>query len=652
MAEAILNLNANAANVRAAFGDLVGQARNAGARLSAIDRQAANARKRLDADAARDRRRAAAQEIADQNRAANLLVKAREKSEREITAAAERGAADRGKAAARELTDQERAANRLVSVRERSERRITAALRAQVQERNRVMRAIEGAGMAGAGFALRHGAAAIGATITDIQDARQRRAATDRALNGALYQAGAGATDAVVNRRRVYQFARENRLDSADVVQGLNAAQTEFSTLGTSRSTAAERAANLENALQTSLFARDTGQSTSEVLRVQGMLANSGLDAHAQRSTLLGLTGMAQRGAIELGAVSRTAMAPMLQRIQQSLVGVDPNDAQARSHATQQAVFRTMAELEVGRSSGRTPRQVGRVTAMMADSLQGDLVQGRMLTNLRAAHLDGAINQLFATDSHGRHRLRGEYQTTAGLAQGLTAAGLTTTQMRNVFAGTGHGNAQSMQSNQRDMLAMFMGEGNENVARMMRGVGTDFTEEDVQRGHALFGTDKQSELNSDRETHDNELLENNAALNELNKTIQTFNASNPLLAHAANSIGGQSGVAAAALLSGAYSGEGRIGAGQRAERAVYEEGGVVGLFRDAMNGHARRNQLMEAETISTRAKDAEKGTVTADQVAQALARVLAQPIRVTVDPHDLAHARAADSVGSGDYTPR
>jgi hypothetical protein len=408
-------------------------------------------------------------------------------------------------------------------------------------------------------------------------------------------------------------------------------------------------------------------------MRVAGMLGQAGVNGPAQHSTLLALTGMAQRGAIELGDVTRTAMGPLQQRIALATAGIAPGDEAARASATQRSVLQTFAEMEVGRGLGMTPRNLGNATAALEGALQSDVTQQRMLTNIRNARgmtdaqKQSLVGTLFATDSHGRRRLRGEYQTTFGLAGGLTQAGLDTTQAQNIFAGGGHGNPMSLQANWRRTLSAFMGEGNESVARMMAGAGSDFTEEDVRRGAKLFGGSERDKLQRNEERQMNALTENTGWLQVLSNNFAAWAATNPT-ANAALQAG--AGALGGGVLGTAGGWIGRtIGGAGRAVGGMVSAagGGVMGLARvaggvgvaalaglgigDAANrlmqaggersiGHAQFGAGHRAESVFNTQTWREFGAALREGFG-------GSPIEVRPHPHDVGMGRAVAATHGG-----
>jgi hypothetical protein len=552
--------------------------------IRAIDR-IVSGQTRAEAQAERERTRAKLRELNERKRGEEKLQRDIERAQRTATRISDRLSKDRVRSAEKEAKEVERLARGMLVARERAEREATKVAQREYRMRERDMnrmyqyearlnqradadhrRSVAQRERRWGAMGSRVGSAVYGAATSyassihgQVQGARERRASTSRTINNAIYQAGAGAADAPELQAMVYQFAQQNGISSAEVAQGVNASQTEFNTIGNSRSTQQERRTNMRAALDTMLFARNTGQDTGEVLRVSGMLNNSGItDPAERRQTLLAMTGMAQRGAIELGSVTRTAMAPMQQRIAQSqaeLRRTNPNATDAdRSHATQQAVLQTFAEMEVGRAMGQSPRTMGNVMAAMGNSLQSDNTQQKMLQNIRSSnhgHGNAAAEAaLFERGQDGRMRLRST--DALGLSRNLqTAFHGDSTAMQNVFAGGGHGNPQALQANWRRTLGLLMGgEGNENIGRMISGAGKDFTEDDVKRGEGLFAHDEQTTLTSLEEKQNAALTDTTNALVRFSNALNEFEKLHPFSAPAAEAGGNAAGNIAAGVGGG------------------------------------------------------------------------------------------------------
>ncbi len=624
--------------------------------------------------------RGAAERTRSERRVAEAQTAAAHATER-VTATAARARTDTERRAANErIAHIRRAADAYVA----TERRMTSTARTEAQARDRLGRFTGGGAVGRAGRMLASGAGRLaGAAGTALEGvmgqvgaARQTFASRERLINGALYQAGITGGGAASSRARIAQFLASEQgrgISGDDLAQALNRTQTEFSVLS--------RPGGMESFLRNATLARNTYQDVGEVTRVGAMLANAGLDPTAQRQTLLAMTGMAQRGAIELGDVTRTAMGPLQQRIAQATANIAPGDEAARAHATQRAVLQTFAEMEVGRGLGMTPRALGNATSALEGSLQSDVTQQRMLGNIRdarginEAQRESLINTLFARDSRGRQRLRGEYQTTFGLAGALTQQGISTTAAQNIFAGGGQGNPQSLQRNWRGVLAAFMGEGNESVARMMSGAGTDFTEQNVAAGEQMTLAETQTRIVAQNEQHIAAIMANTTALRAFEQ-LAAFRASDPVKAALANQVGGVAGELAAGSATqrgiGGFGANGMsIGEGvqtiaghglqARIARAAgtevgqaHADDGWLDRLRGNMTGARARETLDLGSRISAALPQGVRGgqVQISDESLQRLARALREnPQRVEIDAIQAAQARAVGASGANAPPP-
>lgn len=442
-----------------------------------------------------------------------------------------------------------------------------------------------------------------------IQDARQRRAGTSRNMSNAFFQAGANATEAAELRASTYGFARANNLDSSVLASALTAAQTEFSVLAPNAqqrsngmSDSAARRQNLGQYLQFARFARNTGQDQGEVMRVAGMLSQAGITGQAQRDTMLALTGMAQQGAIELGAVTRTALGPLQGRMATAVARLGPGaTAEQRAQAQRQAVVQSFAEMEVGKALGLNPRMMGNNMRNLEGALTSPLVQDRILDNINHSRMTEAQrrqarNALFDRGRDGRMHLKtnvasSPYEFARALQTGFSG---NSELMSNVLGGGGRGNPQSLQRNWRNMLALMMGGGgagteNDRIAALMRGMGTDFTEADVTRGESIFANDEQAQLTRDQENRDTALTDNTSEIVKLSNQFASFTANNPFGVAAMTAIGGAFGGGFLSRIGTFNFGMGGVGAGAG--------GGMLGGGGGAAGG-AAGGLLMRAGSLT------------------------------------------------------
>lgn len=602
------------ADVRRALGTIVAEARRANATISADARRESTGRRRIEQEEVRDARRVWQQRLRErarvereQTRTARAEARERARVEREGSRAAAADERERTRTARTEARERAREAEQAARREERAQRALTRSFEREYQQRLRFHRSAQreidrqsrehdrsqrgSGGRAGgynsvwASFRPDRAARAFASDIHgQVQGARQNRADAEHQLNAALFGAGGGVGESSAIRQRLASFVQSSEgrgLQMGDVAAALNQAQTEFSVLGNrGQGDAGTRRQGLEDFLRNATLARNTYQDVGEVSRVAGMLRGTGLDAGAQRSTLLALTGIAQAGAVELSSVTRTAMAPIQARVQSRIAGLGPGaTAPQRAQAAQAAVTQAMAEIEVARSAGYTPRAAGNIMANMGSALQSDVVQQRMLGNIRQSRnpaLRALERDLFSRGAGGRSSLDRRFTDPLTLIQRLGELGVDSVAAQNLFAGGGRGNPQSLQANWRRLAGSMLGQdtegtpGWERVRRLMSG-GTALTEADVNRGAGMVQAEDLTALNHAEETRINQLRDEDSWIRRASDSWQQFMARNPFLATAGSS-------ATQGLLGGAFAWRmlGRGGAGAAAA-ATGGGGGGVGL---------------------------------------------------------------------------
>lgn len=631
MATATLRINVEGgADLARAFGQVQGVTRRARAAVDADERRSAaesarQERERSKTAARETRERVAAEKRAQQESAraqkeATKLSNTESKKRLKHEEAEAKEIEKLSKAILTAKTNAQRKAS-VIALQE-SQKRIDAAKRelsAQGQSSRRTDRSGGGGGAVSA--VGRVASEALDRALQlhgERQDARGRRAGIQHDLNSSLFQAGADAASASSLRTMVTDFAKQEGISSETVTSALSAAQTEFSVLSRTDEQK-NRGMSVQDAMRENMMAfldntrlaANTYQDPGQVARTAGMLAQTGMNGDQQRMTLLTLTGLANRGAIELGGVTRTALQPIQGRMAQAVARLGPGatDAQ-RQEAQRQAIVQTMAEMEVGRSIGFSPRELGSASVRMNDALTSDVTQQKMLTNLRH---DGARGQAAIAKLFENGRLRSQYQSMMGLAGGLSEVyGTDTTAVQNVFAGGGHGNAMSLQSNWRRALGAMMGSG-ETVRAFMSGDGRDFTEEDVNRGSAMRRGEEQTRLTRESETKDQALADNTNALTKFSDRLATWMATNPA---ASTMLGGEKGSAIAMVAQDASS----IYGEDLAKNSAARGGGVLGNMIASMNPMTLVSAIREAVLTGSR-EGVQGATITA-----------------TVDPHTASQA--------------
>ena len=589
---ALLSVEADIAAVQRAFGALRADSRDVSAAIAAdfrrIDESGARAYRRIRREA---------------GKAAEALI------------AAERAAADTAEASARRREqiattegnyrtnanrrthDQMRRGEEEVTrdVERQSRRRLATAER-EAREHARIARRYESRGRAAGSQAFNAAVSAGGAIAGDVRSERSRFATTERSMGLALYQAGAGRSEVAATTRRVQDYARAHPgMDSQALAAGINAAQTEMSVLA-NPALGRNRDERIGRLLEVGQLAHNTGNDTGEFMRVEGLLAQSGLD-RGTRDTLLRYTaGAAQRGAVEAGTVTRQAMPSITARVNTAISDARRNGTDPQA-AAQQAYAQSLAELEVARGmGGETPRAAGNALRDASNRLRSSTQQQNLLGNLRNSQLTEEQKtrltaQLFEADPNrrGHQRLRSQYTNALNLAQAFGEAGVSRADFTNMVAGGGHGNPRSLLSNQSRVIGGLLDQstngraGWQNVRDIMDVQGTSLTSADVARGAEVFGTDAAAREQQRTEERGAQLSDNTNAIVRLTERLDTIAAANPFLAPVASAgasfLGTQAATTGGGVIGRALAGGGALSAGGQGVMgsAARSVGGALGV---------------------------------------------------------------------------
>jgi len=576
------------ADVRRMLGQIGTETKRANAAMAADSRSTGQTVARSAQQAARDQIRAQrdvtdAQKRASGERKAASHSETREvtRDESEKTKAARTESGNRVKIAESEANGVQRAQRQQLTYTQLVEREKTAIVRRELQLRARdEARAAHDrrelsepqAGGSSMRYQSRWGQVAFnafGAARTaasnihsGIQGARERDAGISRNLGLALYQSGANATEVRAARTQFGRYAAEHGLDASQLAQAALAAQSEFSVFGAANTTGAQRGPRIQQFLETARLAVDTGNDPAEFARLGGMLNNSGLDAATQRQMLLFAAGGAQRGAVEVGALTRQAMPAITGRIAQAQAALGQGATpEQRAAAAQQAFQQSYAELQVARGmEGVSPTMAGNAFRNMNSALASNVTQQKMLQNIRTTPGFTAMQrqqlqaQLFESNGAGGMRLRSNMTNAlnlVGAAGGVL--GNDATAFGNLFAGGGHGNPQSLQANWRRIAGGMLGTTTDEQGRALTGVervrqlmgnDTALTEQQVLTGRGIFEHDAQADLNRNQEENTNALRSNTSVMTRLSDTFADFQARNPV----ANALLGGAGNATSASL--------------------------------------------------------------------------------------------------------
>lgn len=589
--------------------------------MTAEARRAAAQRDRIARDEIRHKQRMDIETVRSQRDADRARTQSAAQSSRERIAASNREArieVARLQTSAQLFIASERAKTRAV---EREEKQRTRT--AQAEERKRVADARAAArdldrsrSRAGRdiGYGLRRGlnvggdaALNVGrVAYSQIRDARRERAESENALNGAFNQVGVGVTEAASLRgllERELATGSLRGMSMEDVAGGISSAQEQFNVLGGAN--AQQRQAAMERQIQMLAFARNTYQSPEEVLRVAGMLQQQGVSGGDQMTMLRTMTGMANTGAIGLGAMTRTALGPLMQNIARSTTA--GMSAEQRSRAVRDATLETMAVGEVtARAAPGSARDHLNALAKTRGSITNERTQENLYNRLvQSGGIQGKdlAAQMF-TRVGGRQRLNEGTSAVGFLSQLVAGFGGDVNRVGNLVGAGGPGAPMVLDAQQRRLMLLLASQGQggqsiaQNVANMQR-EGSTFSDADVTRGRGLRDSEQLTEINAQETKRLNALNDTSDAVVRFGRALDNFTAEHPIGSAALQTGGGLVG----GLLGGALFP--RIGtalAGTRAGQAVLGLTGQAAALPGQIAGGARvagRAALGAAGTLYT-----------------------------------------------------
>ena len=559
MPTAILKIDGDTSGLARAFGDMRAEAKateaaikssmaGAAAAVVGAAQRGGRAQRSESRAVAAQSERDAARSLAlflrsedQKRRAARLTATSRARAEQEATKYAQEESRKRGLTGEQEARLRQTALERFTTAYEANEKRQTAIARREQAARSR-----EGSQI---GTGLRRGLnvgrdAALNVAReahSQIQDARQRRAASEHTLNATFFQAGVSGGEATAMRARLEREIATGGLrglSMEDVSGAIMGAQTQFSVL--SGVNPAERQQRLNEQIARMRFARDTFQDPAEVLRVSGMLSQQGIRGGDQMSVLQSLTGMAQAGSIELSTLTGQALGPLMQNL--ARVTNQNQTAEQRAAAVRRATAETMAVGEIGAAAGLTPRDSLNALAKLRTSVENPMMAERLNTRLRNAGRGDLAEQLVQGDAQQGYTLRNR-DPIALMSSLVTGMGGDTNAVTNLLAAGGSRGAMVLDSQQRRLISAMASQtsGGQTIAQRvaaMTATGSSFGMGDIGRGAAMIEGEQQTALRSAEATRDNALTDNTSAIVNLSNQFATWSTANPVQSAAIQSGGG------------------------------------------------------------------------------------------------------------------
>lgn len=696
MGNAVIKIDADTAGLARAFGDMRAQAKATEAAIKASfgragDAAAKAAQKgegvyRRSGKAIRDdSAKIAAQQERDAHRAVVAFMRGEEQKrkaaqqsasvraalEKQATALAEAEGRKRGLSAEGEARVRQNALERLTRAQESAERRQTATVQRENRTRAAFMRGasrvLSSAGSAGLGVAR--------AAHEQIQDARERRAARETALNTTLLQltpSGATAQEIAQLRAQILGGARSLHLDPDRVIGAVGEAQSFANALG--GDTAEQRRANVAATMRDVDFASTIDpENISGLVRV-GALARGRMSDDDRTALLRSFAGISFQGSVETDEMITRGL-PGLQEAWSTATAniTDPEEASRRRLEVARD-FAAQVQSQAG--SGRSTLVSANRTNTIRTALSNEDRQNR-LGAAYARRLDtmtpeqrAAFNSTFTRNAQGQYRMNENVSGRASDAARFFGLmhGNNVTQMRNFLgAHGGGGDRQLMLNPDVAALASYMAMTTNSRGEQVRQYDyvnelqrSTVTPEQERIMRDVRGSEESRKINDEKNARDLALGDNTSAINRLSDAITRFEASNPILSKAAvaaapvvATVLGTAGSTVAAMLGSSVvnartaitgknlSGE-HVGFGERAAS-------VLGLANPLLGGALVARQAGNAIGGSSIAQEAAanfsrsiEGTWL-DRLSRAIDGLnanLSHGITATVSPVDATHAAA------------
>ncbi len=513
-------------------------------------------------------------------RAARTSAEARERAEREATSVARTEAAKRNLTAEQEARVKQQTLERLTRTYEAEERRRTAAAKREQREREREQRERERearrtertaererrgtAATISQGVTAAAGAAGSFASTSHglIQDARRSRAQADRSIAQAVRDSGGNEADVTAARSRVRRFVKQTGIPYEDVAGALEFGQQRGSSLEAMDNETRGQA--LDRSLSLIREANAENTPAGEYLAASGRLHAVGLSGPALTNAMRFALAAAQSGQVEVAQIIQQGLpgASRLMAQRADALTRNPGETDAAFEARRQDVrlraFReSVATQEILAASGGNAGRTSNTLAGLQNFMNTPRRQELALTNIRAA--ESAVNTSTPAGRDRAAALRALYEGDTALferdptrngnamrlREGVSPIELATRVARatgggqagaNIFAGGGHGNAQSFLNNMRDLMAVLGGERGQAISAAMN--AAPLTQESITARQAAVESDDLSNLTRVQEAGTNALTDNTDAVNSLSNRVADWAAANPLHSTAATVGGG------------------------------------------------------------------------------------------------------------------
>ena len=368
----------------------------------------------------------------------------------------------------------------------------------------------------------------------------------------------------------------------------------------------------------------------------------------------------AQAGQVEVDQIIGAGL-PGASRLMAARVGAlgpnasDEEKNQARLNAWRESV----STQEVLAASGGSAGHTSSTLASLQNFINTPRRQEMALTNIKAAEAqvntatpegraraaqlrslyegDNALFERDPTRTGNAMRLRGGVSAAEFATRVTTATGGNAQMGANIFAGGGHGNAQALLSNMRNLMAVLGGEQGQRIQTMMQGSGV--TDAQIANHQRDVEGDSLSTLTRNQEDSDNVHTDDTSGVKALSDSIRDWRVRHPWLSGLAQEGGSTLGVsndAALGVLIGSGVNERRLRSGTN--NAGKQLGFGEGVLRTLGVAIPALGAVLGTNDLGSTAQSRPGAVLNAPPAGQASPRV----VQVSLTPND--HAAIGNAV--------
>lgn len=620
-------------------------------------------------------------ELALRGEAQKRYVALYAEAERQATALIAAEVGKRGQLSDREKRQVESLALAMVAAHDQAERTRTASTRREAERRRSVL---ANTAANAAGGVARGTVEVLRDAHGQIQDARQRVAVRQSALNTTLLQTDASPGEITEMQRRIIEFARREGLNPETVLGAVGSAQSFANALG--GNTTAERQGALEATLRDVDFASVIDPQNIEGLVRVGALTRGKMSDEDRNALLRAFAGISFQGSVETDQMITQGLRGLQEAWSTGTANIsDPAEASRR----RLEIARDFAaQVQSASASGVTTtvsaNRTNTIPTFLSNPYRQDQL-GQAFWARRQTFTDAqraAFDAAFTRDRSGHFTMNESARGRASDAARFFGVMFNNdAQATRSFLGThGGGGARQLMNipDVRELVSYF------SMAVNARGQQVRQYDYVDELQNSTITPEREAQMREVRKAEDirtlnrealgrDELLVNNTgALRGLSDALHTFQAEHPILSTAINTGGGILGGAAVtsamtwirSLGRGAVTaaegaagvgaevagtaarvaGRGVLGTAGWLATALSFGGGISGTDFDETQRRAAETAEWERQSnrLSAEARAAHRPPPTAEEIGRAVAAAL-QANPLTISQQDAVHAAAVRS---------